>query len=232
MTTSIRSALTYAAVAVVGIGATFAFGKVTAVTFDDVATHFDLGSAEARVGISGGDIFAVARTGRSTEKICTFELREQYVRREKVEAYFTNALGARLPFLARWLGNDLGDAAIKGEELEGARLRFAGEFTELQTDAPRRASDGCERRMIEYANDGYRICMVRSSLIPTDRKVFSAYRFDPLQVFLPDAVFEKHGQERSDKSASVRHLPCPQSSEVPWDVAIRKSLRVIRMDPA
>jgi hypothetical protein len=84
--------------------------------------------------------------------------------------------------------------------------------------------------MAQFANRRHLICMVRSSLIPTHNGVFSAYRFDSFQLFLPASVFEAHGMEKSDAAREVEILSCPNGSGVPWDVAFRKSMRVITME--
>ena len=215
--------------AVLLVGA-FVLNKVTAVTLDDIAYHFSLGRAQAQVGVSGGDIYAISPDGLSESKICSLDLQEDFVTRVSVEAKFTNAIGETLPFLVKWVSFGSDSALGDGAEFDGVRLRFSGQFTELQSNAPQGAPAECEAKMAQFANRRHKICMVRSSLIPTENSVFSAYRFDPFQIYLPDSVFEANGMTKSDAAREIEILTCPVSSAVPWDVAIRKSLRVINME--
>ena len=207
----------------------FVFNKVTAVTFDDIAYHFSLDRARAQVGVSGGDIYAISPDGLSESKICSLELAEDFVTRVDLDARFTNTIGETLPFLVKWASFGTDDSLGNGASFDGARLRFSGQFTELQSNAPLAAPTECEMKMAQFANRRHRICMVRSSLVPAENSVFSAYRFDQFQVFLPEAVFESHDMTKSDAAREVENLTCPTSSPVPWDVAFRKSLRVINM---
>lgn len=213
------------------VGSAFVFNKVAAVTMDDVASHFSLGRTQATVGVVGGDIYAVAPDGLSETRLCSLDLREDFVTRVRVEAHFSNAIGATLPFLVSFVSFGADDSLGDAGDFTGARLRFSGEFTELQADAPLGASAACERKMAEFMNRRHKICMVRSSLVPTENAVFSAYRFDQLQMFLPEPMFALYGLTKSDAAKEIQTQLCPQSSSTPWDVAFRKSLRVISMEP-
>lgn len=212
------------------VAGAFGFSKVAAVTLDDVASHFDLGRAQATVGVAGGDIYAIAPDGLSETRLCSLELQDEFVDRVQVRAQFSNVIGTTLPFLTDWIQPGLPGDMLNDDEFAGARLRFEGEFTELQAEAPRDIAPDCERRMAEYANARHRICMVRSSLVPSDNKAFSAYRFDSVQIFLPDRLFALYDMEKSDAARAVQTLDCPASSAQPWDVAVRKSLRIINME--
>jgi len=203
----------------------FGFSKVAAVTLDDVASHFDLGRAQATVGVAGGDIYAISPDGLSETRLCSLELQEEFVVRIKVDARFSNVIGTTLPFLTELL-----DAVVMSSEFAGARLSFQGEFTELQAEAPREVSPDCERRMAEYANAEHKICMVRSSLVPTFASAFSAYRFERLQIFLPEALFQLYDMKKNAMAQKAQFEACPDSSARPWDVAVRKSLRIIEME--
>ena len=212
------------------VAGAFGFAKVAAVTLDDVASHFDLGRAQATVGVAGGDIYAISPDGLSETRLCSLELQDEFVDRIKVNARFSNVIGTTLPFLTDWLSPGVADSMMSAAEFAGARLRFEGEFTELQAEAPRDIAPDCERRMAEYANSRHRICMVRSSLVPTDNSAFSAYRFDRMQIFLPDRLFALYGMEKSEAAQTIQFEACPASSALPWDVAVRKSLRLIEME--
>lgn len=212
------------------VAGAFGFSKVAAVTLDDVASHFDMGRAQATVGVAGGDIYAISPDGLSETRLCSLELQDEFVDRIKINARFSNVIGTTLPFLTDWLSSGVADTMINAAAFAGARLRFEGEFTELQAEAPRDIAPDCERRMAEYANARHRICMVRSSLVPNDNSAFSAYRFDRLQIFLPDRFFALYGMEKSEAAQKVQMEACPASSALPWDVAVRKSLRIIEME--
>lgn len=212
------------------VAGAFGFSKVAAVTLDDVASHFDMGRAQATVGVAGGDIYAISPDGLSETRLCSLDLQAEFVDRIKINARFSNVIGTTLPFLTDWLSSGVADSMLDAAEFAGARLRFEGEFTELQAEAPRDIAPDCERRMAEYANARHRICMVRSSLVPNDASAFSAYRFDRLQIFLPERFFELYGMEKSDAARAVQMEACPASSALPWDVAVRKSLRIIEME--
>jgi len=212
------------------VAGAFGFSKVAAVTLDDVASHFDLGRAQATVGVAGGDIYAISPDGLSETRLCSLVLQDEFVDRITVNARFSNVIGTTLPFLTDWLSPGVADSMVNAAEFAGARLRFEGEFTELQAEAPRDITPDCERRMAEYANAGHRICMVRSSLVPTDNSAFSAYRFDRLQIFLPERLFAVYDMQKSDAAQNAQMQPCPASSTLPWDVAVRKSLRIINME--
>lgn len=224
-----RVAMVLSVLAVLLVSA-FLVNKVTAVTLDDVAYHFSLGRTKATVGVSGGDIYAISPDGLAETKLCSLKLQEDFVTRVKVEARFTNAIGDTLPFLVNWVSLGSEDSLGTTEGFKAGNLHFSGEFTELQPDAPMGAPADCERKMAEFMNRRHRICMVRSSLIPTENGVFSAYRFDQLQMWLPESIFEMNGLVKSDAAHEVQTQSCPLSSAVPWDVAFRKSLRVINME--
>ncbi len=211
------------------VAGAFGFSKVAAVTLDDVASHFDLGRAQATVGVAGGDIYAISPDGLSETRLCSLVLQDEFVDRVKVNARFSNVIGTTLPFLTDWVSPGVAEGMMNAAEFEGARLRFEGEFTELQPEAPRDIAPDCERRMAEHANARHKICMVRSSLVPDDNKAFSAYRFDSVQVFLPDRLYVLYGMEKSDAATAIQFEACPASSALPWDVAVRKSLRIIEM---
>ena|GEM_PF-6385707 len=208
----------------------FVFNKVAAVTLDDVTHHFSLGRSHATIGVSGGDIYAISPDGLSEMRLCSLTLQEDFVVRVAVTAMFTNTIGDTLPFLVRFVSLGADKPAGVDADFAGARLRFDGQFTELQSEAPRGAPPECERKMAEFMNQRYRICMVRASLIPTENAVFSAYRFDPFQMFVPQSLYALHGMEKSDAAIEVQTQKCPETSGVAWDVAIRKSLRVINME--
>lgn len=213
------------------VAGAFGFSKVAAVTLDDVASHFDLGRTQATLGVAGGDIYAISPDGLFETRLCSLKLQEEFVDRIQVEARFSNVIGTTLPFLTDWLSPSVADTMIDAAEFAGSRLRFEGEFTELQADAPQDLSPDCERKMAQYMNRRHKICMVRSSLVPTESAAFSAYRFDRMQMWLPDALFELYDMEKSDAAKEVQKLDCPASSAVPWDVAVRRSLRIINMEP-
>lgn len=212
------------------VAGAFGFSKVAAVTLDDVASHFDMGRAQATVGVAGGDIYAISPHGVSETRLCSLALQDEFVNRIAVKARFSNVIGTTLPFLTDWLSPNVADSMVNAAEFAGARLRFEGQFTELQAEAPRGIAPACERRMAEYANAGHKICMVRSSLVPTDNSAFSAYRFDRLQIFLPERLFAVYDMQKSEAAQKIQMEACPASSTLPWDVAVRKSLRIINME--
>ncbi|QIE40633.1 hypothetical protein [Meridianimarinicoccus aquatilis] len=212
------------------LGSGFVLNKVAAVTIDDVASHFSLGRTQATVGVSGGDIYAIAPDGLSETRLCSLQLQEDFVTRVRIEAKFSNTIGSTLPFLVKFVSFGADEDIAGASDFSGARMRFSGEFTELQANAPMGAPADCEQKMAQFMNRRHKICMVRSSLVPTNNAVFSAYRFDRLQMFLPDSIFAMHKMEKSDAAKELQTQPCPQSSAVPWDVAFRKSLRVINME--
>lgn len=209
----------------------FVFNKVTAVTLDDVAHHFSLGRPQATLGVSGGDIYAISPDGLSERKLCALRLQSDFVKRVQVRAQFSNDIGTTLPALVDWISFGTAEGSSAPEDVDGARLRFVGDFTELAPEAPLGTSVQCERRMAELMNRRHRICMVRASLIPSDNAVFSAYKFDRRQIFLPDAVFEQHGMDKSDAVREVQAKPCPSGSNPAWDVRVRHLLRIVSMQP-
>lgn len=209
----------------------FVFNKVTAVTLDDVAHHFSLGRPQATVGVSGGDVYAISPDGLSEQKLCALRLQSDFVKRVQVRAQFSNDIGTTLPSLVDWISFEVAEGAKAPDNVDGARLRFVGVFTELASEAPLGTSVDCERKMAELTNRRHRICMVRASLIPSDNTVFSAYKFDRRQMLVPDAVFEQHGMTKSDAAREVQAKRCPSGSNPAWDVRVRHLLRIITMHP-
>ncbi|MEV8465259.1 hypothetical protein AB0T83_00505 [Fluviibacterium sp. DFM31] len=217
---------------VLAIVIAFGLNKATAVTIDDITSFYELGGARAHPGVQGGDIYAVSPDGLIEEKICALELQEDFVVRQKIAAEFTNSIGEAIPFIVELAKIGSGGQDIDTGAVIHHRMKFAGEFTKLLEDAPIGTNAACEKKMVQRMNARYLICMVRSSLIPTGNSVFSAYRFDSLQIWIPDVTFEKYGSSKSGAAVQNASKTCPQATSIPWDVAFRKSLRIVKPEVA
>lgn len=208
----------------------FFLNKVADVTLDDATNYFKLGPAHAHLSVSGGDIYAVSPDGLIQEKICAMALQEEFVNRIKVDAVFSNVIADTLPFVVKLVSWGADKDLVPDSDQAHTRLRFSGEFTELQENAPMGASENCERQMVKRSNARYLICMVRSSLIPKGQSAFSAYRFDSLQIWLPEEVYQKYGATKGEAAKQLASTPCPTQSGIPWDVAFRAGLRLIKIN--
>ncbi|MCA8883568.1 MAG: hypothetical protein KDA50_07455 [Rhodobacteraceae bacterium] len=210
----------------------FFLNKVADVTLDDATNYFKLGPAQANLSVSGGDIYAVSPDGLIQEKICAMALQEEFVNRIKVDAVFSNVIADSLPFVAKLVSWGADADLLPDSDTTQTRLRFSGEFTELLTNAPMGAGEDCERQMVKRSNARYLICIVRSSLIPEGQNAFSAYRFDSLQIWLPEEIYGKFGAAKGEAAKLLAGKPCPTQSGVPWDVAFRAGLRLIKINDA
>lgn len=225
----LRKILQAAAAVLVLLLAGFGVHKLTTVTLHDIAAFYDLGAPRSHLQVVSGDIYAIGPDNLTQEKICRMALQEQFVDRVRLDAKFSNGIVENIPFISGIIGDDKAEA-LTGIP-RGTRLRFLGEFTHLREDAPQGAPAECEREMVDRMNRRQRICIVSSSLIPTDDVVFSAYRFNSLPIYVPESVFEAHGRVKSDAAKAAERHNCPLESDVPWDVAFRKALNVVQVEP-
>ncbi len=81
--------------------------------------------------------------------------------------------------------------------------------------------------MARHLNLRHRICTVRSSLIPEANPGLSAFNFATYSNMVPEETFKTCGMEKSLAARMVEAQTCPADIGVPWDVALRRLLRVV-----
>lgn len=216
--------------AVTFLGISLLFSKVSGVTIDDIPPFYNLGARHPELQVVAGDVYAISPDGVTQERLCTMELRENAVRREPIDAQYSNTVADSFPIVQRLFD------AIRGQKPEtdagvSRRIVFEGEFTQLGQRAAVQPPADCEGLMASKLNSRHLICLVKSSLIPKTAPSFSAYVFYPDQIYLPASVFAAHEMERNENVDKIGVLPCPGESGVPWDVALRKVLNVVTEHP-
>lgn len=231
----LKRALNLGAALLVVLVCAFTVRTVAAVTMDDLASHLkiQLGDAQLGGGVHAGDVFAIDRSRMTQVKLCSVPVDSTAVNHKKVRTTFTNSLGSSIPYFGRIFGVEGTEIDSGSQDLAGfkVRMRFEATETRLKGTDFGDPDPSCEARMATRAAAGDLICIVNYSLIPEDNEIFTAFSFNPIQMFVTPAVFTANGLGLPDGYFGfIGNTFCPKSSPVSWDVALRKSLRVLSVN--
>ncbi|WP_339949636.1 hypothetical protein [uncultured Albimonas sp.] len=232
-TWSVRLALVAALLA----GA-YLYHVVTNISKPDIIAYFDLdrGASGAAFAVAG-DLVAVSPDGLRVESICGLEVTQSLRRQARIDAIYVNDLGRELPTFTKfwtWVGT-LG--AAEAEPSPPDQIAFRGAYEELSSASAIAGfvTPACTCEMAARISRREKICTTLATLSErhegdADARVI-AIRFARAANFVPQSSFEACGLEYTAAAASAATATCEEQDRLPWDVTLRRLLRVIEERP-
>ena len=229
--------LRLALVAAMAAGA-YLYHVATNISKPDLYADFELdrGASGASFAMAG-DLVAVSPDGLRVEAICGLSVTESLRRQARIDAIYVNDLGRELPtFTKFWAwASTLGAAGAEASPPD--QIAFRGAYEELSSASAIAAfvTQDCTCEMARRIMRREKICTTLATLSErhageADERVI-AIRFARAANFVPQSSFEACGLDYNAAAEAAAAASCEETDRLPWDVTLRRLLRVIEERP-